>query len=98
MRGPTHHDLTRLAQLERRLGRGPHAVLQVPRQASIGEICEAFAGWVHGLSPERFAADASAALRARRALRQLHLAFRAAIGRELEPPPRARAPRPRLVT
>ena len=92
-------DLLRLAALEQRLGRPPHAVLAVPTHASIAEICEAFAEHVHACDAARFREDPLAVARARRAMRHLRTAFRAAIGRELAPrvadtlPP----PRPQLA-
>lgn len=78
-------DLDLLSALERRIGRAPQHVLQVPPDASIAEICEAFALLVHACEPLQFANDAAKVARARRAVRHLRLAFRAAIGRELAP-------------
>jgi hypothetical protein len=83
---PARRDLVQLDALEQRLGHAPHAVLEVAADASIAEICEAFATLVHACEPSRFT-DPAAVARARRTMRHLRTAFRAAIGRELAPRP-----------
>jgi hypothetical protein len=84
----TTRDLDLLSTIERRIGRAPRDLLQVAPNASIVDVCAAFAQLVHACEPRQFANDAGKLARARRAMRQLRIAFRAAIGRELANPAR----------
>ena len=80
-------DLDLLTTLERRIGWPPHDLLWIPRSASVAQTCDAYAQLCHACEPSRYAADPATAARARRVLRHLRLAFRAAIRRDLPPIP-----------